>query len=370
MGLAPAGHGGGANALLEQALRHGLAVDAEIRHPEQEREAARGHADRQSVEFGDESVAAALQLTDITRHVIRRPFERNRNGVLGDADRHHHIGERDGDEVRHVAIRRHDPADPPADHAQFLRGRSDRDRALGHAGQGGRMNHLAAVEQEPLHRRIENEGEVAARAQLGNIVPVVPVEATARRHGRRHQKHGRRARADGGRERVEVEPPGRAGRKGEGHEFRHAAGQTDPVDEACIGGVGDDHLIAYIDRCQQHIQDAGEATGGDDAVAGAGIGVACESGHMGGGGIAQSGLADEGQIAVVAVGRRRFAGARDRLRVGRNVDIEVLEPEIIFARDIRNRPHSVDADAGNVLQTIRTAICHLISSLLSIIYYL
>ena len=58
-----------------------------------------------------------------------------------------------------------------------------------------------------------------------------------------------------------------AGREDERHLARHAAGQPHPVQKPRIGRVGDDDLVADFDRRQQGIEDAGQAAGGDDAVA-------------------------------------------------------------------------------------------------------
>src|SRR3546814_531509 len=55
---------------------------------------------------------------------------------------------------------------------------------------------------------------------------------------------------------------------------------------------------------------------------------------MGDGGVAQALLADEGQIAVVGIAAGGGPGPFNGLGIGRNVDIEIFQPEVISAAGI------------------------------------
>ena len=67
-------------------------------------------------------------------------------------------------------------------------------------------------------------------------------------------------------------------------------------------------------------------------------------------GLPQPGLPDEGQVGVRIVLRSRRARPLDGRRIWRDVHVEVLEPQEIAARRVRDRAHAIDPDAGDMLQ--------------------
>lgn len=198
----------------------------------------------------------------------------------------------------------------------------------------------------------------AATQKLGDERPVVAVERAARRHRGRHQQHGPRLRPDRVAQRLAVERPGAARGETEGHEAGHAAGEANPVDEAGIGGIGHDDLVADLDRREENVEDPRQPAGRDDAVPLAGIGDPRQSGDVAGSRLAQPALADERQVAVVRFLGRGAPRPLDRLGIGRDVDVEILQPQEIAARGIRDRPHAVDADPGNPVQPLRATSVH------------
>ena len=212
------------------------------------------------------------------------------------------------------------------------------------------MDEFAAVEQQPLHRGVEDQRQVVLHAQRGDRAPVLGIEETARGHRRRHQQHRAHARAHGGPQRFAVELPFAAGREAKRHVLRRAAREPDAVEQAGIGRVGHQHLVADLHRGQQGIEDAREPAGRDHAMARL-VGHARELGHMARRDLAQPRLADEGQVAVVRVLGGGAHGARHGLGIGRDVDVEVLEPQEGRAFGIvGDGAHAVDADAGDVGQ--------------------
>src|SRR3546814_9908174 len=71
---------------------------------------------------------------------------------------------------------------------------------------------------------------------------------------------------------------------------------------------------------------------------------------MGDGGVAQALLADEGQIAVVGIAAGGGPGPFNGLGIGRNVDIEIFQPEVISAAGIGDGAHAVDPDPGYLFE--------------------
>ena len=88
--------------------------------------------------------------------------------------------------------------------------------------------------------------------------------------------------------------------------------------------------------------------------------------HVGGGARAQPILTDERQIGVGRVSLDGLAGEGERLRSGRDVGIEIFEPQQVDVGMIGDRTHAIDADAGNVLQTHRTVVAHRASGFVTI----
>jgi len=65
----------------------------------------------------------------------------------------------------------------------------------------------------------------------------------------------------------------------------------------------------------------------------------------------QPDLPDEWQIGIGGVLGRSRPRALDSGGVRRDIGIEVLKPQDIAARGIRDRAHAIDTDAGNVFQS-------------------
>ena len=129
------------------------------------------------------------------------------------------------------------------------------------------MHDRATVEQQTFHGRIEDQREVMRDAELRDEAPVGSIEIGARRHGRRHQEHGPRFRGDSAAQRATVQRPGRSRRKVQPRETRNAAREPHAVNQAGVSRIGDDHLVPDLDGGQQHVEDAREPAGRDDAIA-------------------------------------------------------------------------------------------------------
>ena len=138
-------------------------------------------------------------------------LERDRHGGLRDPDLTDDVGDPDEPDVVDERRRRDDPTDAPPDHPQLLRRGADDDRSLRHPVEREGIDDLAPVEEDPLHRRVDDEEQIALAAEIRNGVPRLPIEHRPGRHRRaHHQKHPRPV-VDGGSKAVEVEAPaGRA----------------------------------------------------------------------------------------------------------------------------------------------------------------
>ncbi len=186
--------------------------------------------------------------------------------------------------------------------------------------------------------------------------PVVLVEIAARGHGRAHEEKAGGLWADEVVEPAAVEAP--AVLLGEERdEARFAAREADAVDDPCVGGVGDDHLVARIHGAEEGVQEAFHAARGDDDLA---LGVVAVAGALGrevrdrG---AQVEVAGEGEPAV----RSRVVElrARDLERLGRErqVGVEVLHAEdraaVASPCFLRGSGDAVDSEADNPLEPFR-----------------
>ncbi len=250
-----------------------------------------------------------------------------------------------------------DPADAPADHPVLLRERADDERPLGHALELERMDELAPVVEERLHRGVVDERQVVLTAQVARERPVLPREGSARRHRRAHQHHRRGLRADRGRERVLVEPPFSVD-DAKRREDRRAAREMDPVHDPRVGRVGDDDLVARVDGREEAVEEPRQAARGDDQL---GLRVVAMARSR------RGEVRDRGAQVEVALEREpavRLGPAEGRLRLGqrlrreRQVRVEVLEPQDRPARVGRRDPlgggrDDVQADAADVGQTLR-----------------
>jgi hypothetical protein len=65
----------------------------------------------------------------------------------------------------------------------------------------------------------------------------------------------------------------------------------------------------------------------------------------------------ERQIGIRIVLGDGAARALDHLRIGRNIDVEILEPQEVGARGVGERAHAIDPDACHMNQTPRSS-CH------------
>jgi len=68
------------------------------------------------------------------------------------------------------------------------------------------------------------------------------------------------------------------------------------------------------------------------------------------GDVAQMRLPDEWEISVVGIRAGRNPRALNRVRIRRDVDMEVLQAQEIASRGVRDRPHAINADAGDVVE--------------------
>ena len=213
------------------------------------------------------------------------------------------------------------------------------------------------VVEDPFHRGVVDEEEVSLPAEIADELPVGLVERASRRHRGAHEQQGRGSIAHGGGERVPVEPPLALGHP-ERHGSRRPAGEVDAVDEAGVGRIGDDHLVAGVDRHQKRVEDAFEASAGDHDLALRVVGVARASGEEGGDRLAQLHVAGEREPAVRL--RRLQAPGRDadRLRRQRQVGVEVLHAQhrpfgACARRLLDRRGDPVDPESADRLESLR-----------------
>ena len=214
-----------------------------------------------------------------------------------------------------------------------------------------RVDERASVEEEAFHRRVVDQEEVALTAEVADGAPVVLVEVAAGRHRRAHEQEACRLGPDDPVESFAVEaPPFVFGE--EWDEGRDAACKADPVDDPRVGRVGDDHLVARVDQCEEDVEEALHAAYGDDDLAHGVVVVAgSRLGELGDRG-AEIEVAGERQPAVCL--RRSETGdrLRDGLRGERKIGVEVLHPQDRAAADVRGRRYAVDAEAANRLDSL------------------
>ena len=206
-------------------------------------------------------------------------------------------------------------------------------------------------EQDALHRRVVQEPGPGLLHDSGDRLPFLGRVDDAARHGGAHGEHGLRLLAHGLGQRLQVEPPSAVDHP-ERHQAGHAAGKADTVDEAGVGRVADDDLVAGLQHGKQRVEDARKAARRDHAlrapvVGDAGVGLEPRDHRL-----PERVNAEEGQVAVRVVARHSRVGGVDGGLGRRNVGIQVLQPEHLgIERGIRRIAHAVDADAGDVAQS-------------------
>ena len=183
-----------------------------------------------------------------------------------------------------------------------------------------------AVEEQALHGRVVDEEEVALAAEVADREPVVLVEVAARGHRRAHEEKAGGLRADDVVEPVAVEAP--AVLLGEERdEARDAAGKPDAVDDARVGRVGDDHLVAGIHGAEDGVEKRLHSARSDDDLALGVVAVTAPLGGEVGDRRAQVEVAGEREPAVRLRVVEFRAGDLERLGRKREVGVEVLHAE-------------------------------------------
>ena len=221
--------------------------------------------------------------------------------------------------------------------------------SLRHPVERERIDDLAAVEEDPLHRRVDDEEKVALAAELRDDVPRLPIEHRARRHRRAHHQEHARAIVDGGAEAVEVEAPAGRARLEPGEAW-HAAGDPHPVQQPGVDRIGEHDLVARLERGEQDVEDPVQAAGGDQRLTP--VDLVHAAADVGGDGSSQPLVPGEREVAVRVVVVDRGAGRLERSGEGPKIRVEVLEPEELgVGRAVGGVAHAVDADPGNTLET-------------------
>ena len=126
----------------------------------------------------EDRVAAALELGGALRDVVLRPAQHGGGRAAGDRDRCRRVVDVDPARVAHHRRRPGDPADAPADHPVLLGHRADDHGALGHAVELQRVDELAAVEQQCLHRRVVDAGTGRGAGRASRISSQSPRSST------------------------------------------------------------------------------------------------------------------------------------------------------------------------------------------------
>ncbi len=144
----------------------------------------------------------------------------------------------------------------------------------------------------------------------------------------------------------------------EGDEPGRAADEVDAVDDAGVGGVGDDHLVARVHGDEEGVQEPLHAAAGDDDLALGVVQVPRALGREVGDRHAEREVAGEGEPAVRL--RRLQARGRDGDGLGREgeVGVEVLHaehrPPLARAHRLLGRGRdAVDAEAPDGLEPLR-----------------
>ena len=130
-------------------------------------------------------------------------------------------------------------------------------------------------------------------------------------------------------------------------ERRRAAGEPHAVHEAGVDRVGEDDLVAGIDRREQHVEHALAAAARDHDLALGVVGRAVALRDVVGDRRAQVEIAGERQPRVADRVVERLARDLPRLGRKRQVGVQVLEPEHVGIGD--RRGHPVDAEAGHAV---------------------
>ena len=172
----------------------------------------------------------------------------------------------------------------------------------------------------------------------------------AARHGRAHGEHDPRSRARRVAQCIQVQSPAAADHP-QRHQPGHTAGEADAVQQAGVGRIADDDLVAGLQHGEQCVEDARQSARRDHALRSPVVRDARIGPQPGNDRLSQSLDAEERQVAVGFIASRGGTSGLDRGPRRRDVGIEVLQPEHLrIARGVRRIAHLVDADAGNVQQ--------------------
>ena len=346
---APAAHRCRRDLLLEQAIRHLAGVEAERGDVEEERPAASRGYRRKAVELPKRLVAAALPFGVRGRQAVGRLLERHPRPDLGEATGQQPAVDVYARDVVREVTGRDDPADPPADHALLRQDVAHRHRAVAHAGQGGRMDDLPAVEQHALVGSPVDEPEIAAGHQVGDRLPLLAGGDPAAGEGRVVDEDGTGPVGHRGTKGLRVEAPP-AVDDAERREARDGAHEADPVDHARIGRVGQNDLVARVGDGVQRVEHRHPLTRHDDDLPAAVVAGAAASIDERRDGVLQIVAAGERQPAVRLVLADGRSGCVHRGRRRRDVGVEVLQAKDVRIVAGRGRD-AIDAEARDVVQT-------------------
>ena len=222
-------------------------LDTERPGVEQERPGTVRRHGSEAVELPERLVAAGLPLGVRGGEAVVREVEGGADADLRESARDEAVVDVHAGDVVCELARRDDPADAPRDHPLLERRRADRDRAVAHPVERGRVERLAPVEEDALVAGPVEEPEVALAAEPGDRLPLLAARDPAGREGRVVHEDGARAVRRGRRERVEVETPLPVLRR-ERDEPRDGAGEPHAVQHPRVRRIGEDHLVAGIRR--------------------------------------------------------------------------------------------------------------------------
>ncbi len=208
------------------------------------------------------------------------------------------------------------PADLPAGEGERLAVAGDRDRPLGHAGQGGQGDVGAPVVDEVLVDLVGDGEEIPLDADPGDGLELLAAEDPAGRVVRGVEQDQPGLRGDGGGQGVGVEGEV-GGPQGDDPPLR--AGHGDRGGVGVVVGLHHDDLVARLAQPEDRSGDGLGRSHGDDDL---GVGVVDEAvaaelvlGHR----LAEDGQARAGRVLVLPApdgGHRRLGDLRRPVDVG------------------------------------------------------
>ena len=187
--------------------------------------------------------------------VVVARLERNCHGRLCDADLTDDVGDADEPDVvdERSAARR-----PTRRATRSSAAPSTRSRRRPFAPPSRRARAVRRPRgrrRDPLHRRVDDEEQIALAAEIRDGAPRFAIEHRAGGHRRAHHQEHARPIGDG---RAQTRRGRGSSRRPSGSSRarpRHAAGDANPVQQPGVDRIGEHDLVARLERREQDVED-------------------------------------------------------------------------------------------------------------------